>query len=115
VLRFADTPREEGELCVDERLPRPSLGITARVTGVVDPDDDKPVRIDGNYFASSITGSFARRAGRWWVRVETADTVEQRAAGWPIALNRACGAVQVEMAQLDRSVASDDLDGTDGR
>jgi hypothetical protein len=122
VLRtFADTPREEGELTAwTSGFLGHRWGLRLEVTGVVDPDDDQTVRIDGSYVAGKF-GNWIVTLGaqeRWWGSgYEGSLILSNNARPVPaIALgSRRLGAVQVEMAQLDRSVASDDLHGTDGR
>jgi hypothetical protein len=66
---FADTPREEGELTASiSGFIGDRWGARVEVTGVVDPDDDKDVRVDGSYFAGKF-GNWIVTLGaqdRWW-------------------------------------------------
>ena len=66
---FADTPREEGELKAwTSGFLGNRWGLRLEVTGVIDPDDDRPVRADGSYFAGKF-GNWIVTLGaqeRWW-------------------------------------------------
>jgi len=93
---FEDTPREEGELTgwiagtVGDRW-----GGRLELTGVVDPDDDEAVRLDGSYFAGQF-GNWIVTAGaqdRWW------------GSGWEGSLILSNNARPVPALSLDRAVS----------
>ncbi len=93
---FADTPREEGELSVyaagfvGERF-----GGRLQATGAVDPDDDRPGRLDGSYIAGKF-GNWIVTAGqqdRWW------------GSGWEGSLILSNNARPVPEIALDRAVS----------
>jgi hypothetical protein len=66
---FADTPREEGELSAwTSGFLGNRWGLRLEVTGAANADDDRPVRIDGSYFAGKF-GNWIVTLGaqdRWW-------------------------------------------------
>ena len=123
VLRtFADTPREEGELTgYGERIPRVTLGWATRghrrspIRTTTRPCDSTAV------VRRRQVRQLDRHAGCAGALVGLGlggqpDPVEQCATGaGNCARSRRLGAVRDEMAELDRSVASDDIHGTDGR
>jgi len=94
---FEDTPREEGEATgwasgfIGERW-----GARLEVTGVIDPDDDKDIRLDGSYFAGKF-GNWIVTAGaqeRWW------------GSGWQGSLILSNNARPVPALALDRAVST---------
>jgi len=65
---FADEPREEGELGLGASWTGERFGVRLQALGVVDPDDDREIRLDGSYAGVNI-GNFMVSAGameRWW-------------------------------------------------
>jgi len=66
--RFADSPREEGELQASAGWLGDHIAVTLRASVVVDPDDDQEFRADGSYVAFTL-GNWIASAGfmdRWW-------------------------------------------------
>jgi hypothetical protein len=97
VLRtFEDTPREEGELSVHAAsFVGSRFGGRLELTGVVDPDDDKTVRLDGSYVAGKF-GNWIVTLGaqaRWW------------GSGWDGSLILSSNARPVPAIALDRAVS----------
>jgi hypothetical protein len=93
---FADTPREEGEVSVyaagfvGERF-----GGRLQATGAVDPDDDRPGRLDGSYVAGKF-GNWIFTLGqqeRWW------------GSGWEGSLILSNNARPVPTFSIDRAVS----------
>lgn len=94
---FEDAPREEGELTVwGSGFMGSRWGARLEVTGVVDPDDDKDVRLDGSYIAGKF-GNWIVTAGaqeRWW------------GSGWQGSLILSSNARPVPALALDRAVSA---------
>jgi hypothetical protein len=93
---FADTPREEGEISLyaasffGERF-----GGRLQVTGAVEPDDDRPGRMDGSYVAGKF-GNWIVTLGqqdRWW------------GSGWEGSLIMSNNARPVPEISFDRAVS----------
>ncbi len=66
--RFADVPREEGELAGSMQYTGEILAARLQATVVADADDDKTVRPDGSY-VGAVLGNWMITAGwidRWW-------------------------------------------------
>jgi hypothetical protein len=66
--RFADTPREEGELSAGLQYTGSRFAYRLEATAVSDPDDGKEYRADGSY-AGVALGNWMLHAGyidRWW-------------------------------------------------
>jgi len=93
---FEDTPREEGELTgYAAGFFGKRFGGRLEVTAVVDPDDDKSVRLDGSYAAMKL-GNWIVTAGaqeRWW------------GSGWEGSLILSTNARPVPALALDRAVS----------
>ncbi|HET7204450.1 MAG TPA: capsule assembly Wzi family protein [Steroidobacteraceae bacterium] len=93
---FEDTPREEGELTgYAAGFFGDRYGGRLEVTAVVDPDDDKTVRLDGSYVAGMF-GNWIVTAGaqeRWW------------GSGWEGSLILSTNARPVPALALDRAVS----------
>lgn len=94
---FEDTPREEGELTgYATGFFGTRFGGRLEVTAVVDPDDDKSVRLDGSYAAVKL-GNWIVTAGaqeRWW------------GSGWEGSLILSTNARPVPAMALDRAVST---------
>ncbi len=93
---FADTPREEGEVtaAVAGFVGR-RFGGRLELTGVADPDDDQPARLDGSYVAGKF-GNWIVTLGaqdRWW------------GSGWEGNLILSNNARPVPAISLDRAVS----------
>jgi hypothetical protein len=93
---FADTPREEGELSVyAASFVGERFGGRIEVTGAADPDDDRPVRMDGSYVAGKF-GNWIFTLGqqdRWW------------GSGWEGSLILSNNARPVPAFAIDRAVS----------
>jgi Capsule assembly protein Wzi len=93
---FADTPREEGELSVyAAAFVGRRFGGRLQATGAVDPDDDRPARLDGSYVAGKF-GNWIVTLGqqdRWW------------GSGWEGSLILSSNARPVPTIALDRAVS----------
>ena len=93
---FADTPREEGEVSVYAAgFVGQRFGGRLQVTGAIDPDDDRPGRLDGSYIAGKF-GNWIVTAGqqeRWW------------GSGWEGSLIMSNNARPVPEIALDRAVS----------
>lgn len=94
---FADTPREEGEFSVYAAgFVGQRFGGRLQVTGAVDPDDDRPARLDGSYVAGKF-GNWIVTLGqqdRWW------------GSGWEGSLILSNNARPVPAIALDRAVSA---------
>ena len=94
---FEDTPREEGEATAwASGFLGSRWGARLELTGVVDPDDDKDIRLDGSYFAGKF-GNWIVTAGaqeRWW------------GSGWQGSLILSNNARPVPALALDRAVST---------
>ncbi len=65
---FEDTPRESGELEVGARWLGDTFAYRLQVTGALDPEDDKEIRLDGSYLGA-VWGNTLFSVGyldRWW-------------------------------------------------
>jgi len=65
---FIDTPRESGELTADVWSQEGWGGYRLAVTGALDPEDDRPLRLDGSFVALRL-GNWIVGVGaqeRWW-------------------------------------------------
>ena len=93
---FADTPREEGEVSLyAASFVGARFGGRLQVTGAVDPDDDRPGRLDGSYGAGKF-GTWIVTLGqqdRWW------------GSGWEGSLIMSNNARPVPAISLDRAVS----------
>ncbi len=93
---FADTPREEGEVSLyAASFVGTRFGGRLQVTGAIDPDDDRPGRLDGSYVAGKF-GNWIFTLGqqdRWW------------GSGWEGSLIMSNNARPVPEISLDRAVS----------
>jgi hypothetical protein len=93
---FADTPREEGEVSLyAASFVGARFGGRLQVTGAIDPDDDRPGRLDGSYVAGKF-GNWIFTLGqqdRWW------------GSGWEGSLIMSNNARPVPTLSLDRAVS----------
>jgi hypothetical protein len=97
ILRtFADTPREEGEVSVyGAGFFGSRYGARLQITAVVDPEEDKSVRLDDSYVAGKF-GNWIVTLGqqtRWW------------GSGWEGSLILSNNARPVPTIALDRAVS----------
>ncbi len=97
VLRtFADEPREQAEISAwVSGFMGDRWGGRLQVRGVADPDDDKPLRLDGSYLAGKF-GNWIVTAGaldRWW------------GSGWEGSLILSNNARPVPAISLDRAIS----------
>jgi Capsule assembly protein Wzi len=93
---FADTPREEGEVSLyAASFVGSRFGGRLQVTGAIDPDDDRPGRLDGSYVAGKF-GNWIVTLGqqdRWW------------GSGWEGSLIMSNNARPVPEISFDRAVS----------
>ena len=93
---FADTPREEGEVSLyAASFVGARFGGRLQVTGAIDPDDDRPGRLDGSYVAGKF-GNWIFTLGqqdRWW------------GSGWEGSLIMSNNARPVPEISFDRAVS----------
>ena len=97
VLRtFADEPREQAEVSAwVAGFMGDRWGGRLQVRGVADPDDDKPLRLDGSYLAGKF-GNWIVTAGaldRWW------------GSGWEGSLLMSNNSRPIPAISLDRAVS----------